>query len=128
MMGGVKGEKMKRTGGRAKTSRDVRHGVRHALEIGPRRSDLSYPHARYKSEGDERTNGWMDRQTDGRTGRKKERDSGNRVMSIAIYRPTLFPAFGEFARERDEYRRYFSPGVFLSIIATRNRGYLFAGR
>lgn len=40
-----KGNKMKRTGGRAKTSCDVRYRMRHALEIGPRKSDLSYPPA-----------------------------------------------------------------------------------
>lgn len=36
--------KMKRTGGKAKMSSDVRHRMRHALEIGPRRNNLSYPH------------------------------------------------------------------------------------
>lgn len=36
--------KMRRTGEKTKMSRDVRHRMRHALEIGPRRNNLSYPH------------------------------------------------------------------------------------
>lgn len=81
-------------------SSDVRHRMRHALEIGPRRNNLSYyTHTSYASQVGERR---MDRRE------RKEGDSGNRVMSIAIYRSTLFPASGgKSNRERDEYRRYF---------------------
>lgn len=83
--------KMKRTGGKTKTSRDVRHRMRHALEIGPRRNNLSYPHTLPptppKSVSGERID----------AGKKRERDSGNWVMSIAIYRSTLFPASGAAA-------------------------------
>lgn len=98
-MGGVKENKTKRTGGRAKTSCDVRRKMRYTLKIGPRRNDLSYPHACY-AESERAANGW--------TGEKRGRDSGNQVMSNAIYRPTLFPASGGgSSRERDECRRYF---------------------
>lgn len=48
------------------------------------------------------------RTANGQTGEKRGRDSGNQVMSNAIYRPTLFPASGGgSSRERDECRRYF---------------------
>lgn len=36
--------KMRRTDEKTKMSRDVRHRMRHSLEIGPRRNNLSYPH------------------------------------------------------------------------------------
>jgi hypothetical protein len=100
VIGGVNRNKMKRTGGRAKTSRDVRHRMRYALKIGPRRNHLSYPHACYIAPSRRTAN----RQA----GKKRGRDSGNQVMSNAIYRSTLFPASGGgSSRERDECRRYF---------------------
>lgn len=99
MMGGVRGNKMKRTGGRAKTSRDVRRRMRYALKIGaPKKRSIISTRLLRRVRG--RRMGW--------TGKKRGRDSGNQVMSNAIYRPTLFPASGGgSSRERDECRRYF---------------------
>lgn len=44
-MGGAERNKMERIGGRAETSHSVRRRMRYALKIGPRRNDLSCPHA-----------------------------------------------------------------------------------
>lgn len=102
---------------KGETSRDVRHGVRHALEIGPRRSDLSYPHTPgYESEGGERTNEWTVGQThtDGPTDEKEEKE--RQWQSSYVDRDISFTfvsrTFGESARERDGYRRYFPATAF----------------
>lgn len=53
-------DKTKRTGGRARTSRDVRRAIRLALEIGPRRSDLSFISTRGRYAKPPKGGEWID--------------------------------------------------------------------
>lgn len=121
-MGGVKGNKTKRTGGRAKTSCDVRRRMRYMLKIGPRRNSKIY-HIHTPA-----TTSRRGRRTDGR-----ERKEGETVV-IKLCRTRYIvqlcfphPAAGPVVNVTnvDDIFCYIIATVFLSMIKQREIDYVF---